>query len=136
MSSARTSLSAEVGNGHTALMRAALEGNTARVKALLRRGANVNAKDLEGHTALMFAVVNLHSDIVKLLLEHGADVNASANDGLTALMLAASCGDAAVVRALLDKGADKGCKLTRTGKNAAMLAAEKGYTAIVDLLKG
>ncbi|HEY0378949.1 MAG TPA: ankyrin repeat domain-containing protein [Pyrinomonadaceae bacterium] len=66
MSSARTSLSGEVGSGHTALMRAALEGDTAHVKALLRRGANVNVKDLEGHTALMFAVVKKSNGSARL----------------------------------------------------------------------
>jgi ankyrin repeat protein len=116
-------------------MCAALEGDTARVKVLLNHGANVNATDLEGRTALMFAAINLHLDIVEMLLERGADVNARANDGATALMLAASCGDAAIVQALLNRGADKSGTFTWTGKTAAILAAEKGYTVIVDLLK-
>jgi ankyrin repeat protein len=47
-------------------MRAALEGDTAHVKALLRRGANVNVKDLEGHTALMFAVVKKSNGSARL----------------------------------------------------------------------
>ena len=135
MPATQRSLSAEVGNGHTALMCASLQGQTARVKALLEHGSNINAKDLEGHTALMFAVINLHLDIVKILLEHGADVNVRADDGTTALLLGASCGDVAIVRALLNKGADKSGKFTRTGKTAAILAVEKGYTVIVELLK-
>ena len=44
---------------HTGLMRAALEGDTATVSALLAGGADVNAKDSEGRTALMFAVFNI-----------------------------------------------------------------------------
>ena len=135
MPAARTGRSAEAGEGHTALMWAALEGNTARVKTLLKNGADVNAKDLEGHTALMFAVINLHLDTVRVLLEQGADVNARADDGTTALLLAASCGDAALVQVLLNRGADKSGKFTQTGKTAGTIAAEKGYTAIVDLLK-
>ena len=135
MPAARTSLAGEAGEGHTALMCAALGGDTARVKALLDHGANVNAKDSEGHTALMFAVVNLHRDVVELLLEHGADVNARADDGATALLLAASGGDAPLVRALLDRGADRGCKFTRTGKTAANVARERGYTAVAELLE-
>ena len=67
---------------HTELMRAALEGKSVIVKALLDRGADVNARDSEGRTALMFAAVNMqHPDTATALLEHGADVNATAEDG-------------------------------------------------------
>jgi len=70
-----------------------------------------------------------------VLLDYGADVNAVAKDGATALILAASCGDEKIVRLLLDKGADVFASYVKTGKTAATLAAEKGYTAIVELLK-
>jgi len=116
-------------------MCAALEGRTWAVKASLRRGADVNARDSQGRTALMFAVTNGHADTVKALLEHGGDVNVKADDGGTALMLAACGGDAGIVRALLDEGADLGGKFTLTGKTALALAEEHGYSAIVELLK-
>ena len=120
---------------HTALMYAALEGHTRKVKALLARGADVNAKDNAGRTALMFAVINMHGDTVNILLEHGADVNARTDDGVTALMLAASCGEPRIVQALLNKGADLNGNFVITNRNAVSLATEKGYTAVVELLK-
>jgi ankyrin repeat protein len=43
-------------------MRAALEGQTETVKALLESGANANEIDDECRTALMFAVTNIHND--------------------------------------------------------------------------
>jgi uncharacterized protein len=135
MQSAHGHVPAKDNKDHTALMYAALEGHTESVKALLARGADVNTKDEAGHTALMFAVINMHHDIVNVLLEHDADVNARANDGGTALMFAASCGDLRIVQALLNKGADLNGNFVTTGKNAVSLAAEKGYTAVVELLK-
>ena len=121
--------------GHTDLMCVALEGRTETVKALLRKGADVNAKDGAGRTALMFAVVNLHAEAVKVLLEYGADVNARADDGATPLMLAASCGDPVLVQALLNQGADLNGSFVQTGKTALMLAEEHGYAGIAELLR-
>ena len=125
----------QIGEGHTALMRAALEGDTEAVTALLRRCMDVNARDDEGRTALMFAAINMHAATVEALLDYGADVNARAGDGGTALMLAAIGGHVGIVQALLDKGADTGGKFYATGRTAVMLAADRGYTAIVRLLK-
>jgi ankyrin repeat protein len=120
--------------GHTALMCAALKGDTEVVKKLLLRGADVNSKDDEGRNALMFAVINMHYDTVNMLLKHGANVNARANDGGTALMLAASCGDPRIVRALLNAGADLNATFVTTGKNAVSIAADRGCTDIIELL--
>jgi uncharacterized protein len=121
--------------GHTDLMRAALEGRTEDVKALLRKGADVNAKDGSGRTALMFTVINLHGETVRVLLEHGADVNARADDGATPLMLAASGGDPEIVQALLSRGADLNGSFVQTGKTALMLAEEHGYAGVAGLLR-
>jgi ankyrin repeat protein len=121
--------------GHTPLMCAALEGDTQVVQTLLMRDADVNAKDDEGRSALMFAVINMHYDTVNVLLKHGANVNARANDGGTALMLAASCGDPRIVQALLYAGADLNGTFVSTGKNAVSLAADRGCTDVIELLK-
>ena len=104
----RGELSAAEGytHGHTAVMRAALDGNTEIVKELLQQGADINQRDDNGRTALMFAVINTHYETVKVLLDYGADVNATSNKGGTALMGAASAGDLRIAQALLDKGAD------------------------------
>ena len=53
-------------------MIAASNGHTDIVKALLDKGADVNARGNKGSTALMFAAYNGHTDIVKSLIDKGA----------------------------------------------------------------
>jgi ankyrin repeat protein len=125
----------EQGHGHTALMRAALDGNTEKVKELIHQSADINQSDDQGRTALMFAVINGHYETMKVLLEHGADVNVRSNKGGTALMGAALAGDLRMVQALLDKGADSHATLSETNESAATLAASHGYDEIARLLK-
>lgn len=62
--------------GHlTALQLAAGQGNYEAVEALIKAGADVNAKDVRNATPLVFAVATDHANpnIVKLLLARGAD---------------------------------------------------------------
>jgi uncharacterized protein len=131
---AELSTAEEYRHGHTALMRAALAGNTEQVKELIHQGAGIDQRDDYGRTALMFAVINLHDETMKVLLEYGADVNAKSNKGGTALMEAASAGDLRMVRALLDKGADAHARLLETNESAATLAARHGHVEIAQLL--
>src|SRR5688500_3341508 len=122
------------GHGHTPLMRAALDGNTERVKELIHQDADINQRDDNGRTALMFAIINSHYETMKALLEYDADVNAQSNKGGTALMGAALAGDLRMVQALLDKGADLHARLTETNESAMTLAANHGYHEIARLL--
>jgi len=118
------------------LLKAAGEGDTAKVQAWLDKGANVNAKDKKGGTALMWAASRYlpHPTIVQALLDKGADVNAKGKDGRTALMVAAMAGHPTTVQALLDKGANVNAK-KNNGDTALALAGKKKHTKVVELLK-
>jgi hypothetical protein len=83
----------------------------------------------------MFAVANMHTNAAKVLMDHGANVNATADDGTTALMLAASSGNRDIVQELLSRQADVSARFAASGKTSKMLAREKGYTEIVELLE-
>ena len=115
------------------LMRAALIGDAAAVRALLDRGARADERDAMARTPLMEAAFAGHSDTVAVLLEHGADPNATDNAGWTALMEAASKGHTETVKTLLFNGANP------TYHNAkgwsALRATPRSHVEILRLLK-
>ena len=92
-------------NGETPLMTAALSGNVAMVKALLARGADVNAATVEtGQTALMWAASEEHRDVMRELIAAGADVHAQSKIGFTPLLFAARNGDIEAAKMLIAAG--------------------------------
>ncbi|MED6306444.1 MAG: ankyrin repeat domain-containing protein, partial [Planctomycetota bacterium] len=80
-------------------------GPLAIVEALVKKGANVNAKNDCGNTALHGAVKGRREVVVKLLVEEGAHVNAKKNRGDTPLHMAALFGKKEVAHRLLEHGA-------------------------------
>jgi len=94
--------------GTTALMSAAVRGETSVARFLLRHGAQINFQDMNGCTALMFAVEQGHTSMVRLLLERGADVQAErATDGTTALSLSRRWPGKKITEILLEAGATR-----------------------------
>jgi hypothetical protein len=83
-----------------ALLHAALVGRSDKVQALLRQGADANAKAENGYTALMLAASKGHAAAVQALIAGGADVHARTLLGSTAQMLAEWEGHSNVVRQL------------------------------------
>lgn len=70
------------------LLSAATDGRTDEVKALLEKGAPIEAKDKNGRTSLILAAQRGHADTVRLLLEKGAQADARDKLGWTAYGLA------------------------------------------------
>jgi ankyrin repeat protein len=74
------------GDGSTALMYAARNGDTQAINVLLRNGASVNLADKEGETALMKAAASsCNEETVRALLSAGADLTARDHKGRNAL---------------------------------------------------
>ena len=98
------------------LYEAARKGDAAEVKALLDKGADVNAKFRYGATALFKAAERGHTEVVKLLIERGADVAVKDTFyGATAMTWALDKGHVGVIRALLAKSADGAGDVLLTG---------------------
>ena len=117
----------------TLLFAAARLGCEAQARALLDRGAAIDAKDREGKTALAKAAEADKLPVIKLLLERGANVNARAVDGSTPLFYAAEQDRGAVVALLLERGADPNLP-GRKGLRALAAAAFNGSTESVEAL--
>lgn len=103
------------------LILASRKGDLNKVKELLGKGANVNAREKvtgEGQPALFHAASYGHTEIVKLLIEKGANVNAKP----PALTVAAWAGHAETVRVLLEAG-------------AMVNAEDDGHTALTDAVR-
>jgi serine/threonine protein kinase len=78
-----------------------------RVKSLLDRGVNPNAKDASGSTLIHYAVTNNQVEIAKLLIDRGADIHAHyAKDGHTVLHLAVLHKDGEMTKLLLSRKAN------------------------------
>lgn len=85
--------------GKTAVMLAAATGDAETVKALIHKGAQVNAREYtHGWTALVYAIWNRDIDTVEALLDNGADVTTRDKDNRTLLEHARISGDADVIR--------------------------------------
>ena len=96
---------ASVKKAENALLAAADKGRYQKVRDLLRRQVNPNARDENGETALMKAARKGHVDVVGLLWDAGADVNAADTSGNTALSMAAAAGQRDTVEVLVAAGA-------------------------------
>ena len=118
----------------TELLKAASDADARKVKALLARGATVDARDKEGWTPLIHAARMCDATSIRVILRAGANVNARGRDGETALWAASGGGDSVrLVRLLLDHGARVNAR-TKWHSSALQFAAEMGDLPTVRLL--
>ena len=102
-----------------------------KVKALIAKGVNVDAKDKEGSAPLHLAAWWGYADVVEALVRAGADVSLEDDSGQTPLELAAREGHEKVANILLAAGARVDDVLT-----AACLGTLDRVTALLDANPG
>jgi len=88
-----STLEQELHNATTAL-------DSTRIEYLIKRGANINAKNTEGQTPLMIAAQNGDLSVVNGLLAYEANPNLQDNDGWTAGMHAVRVNNPKIFRLL------------------------------------
>jgi ankyrin repeat protein len=105
---------------------AAMNGNIAAVRALLKQHTDINVPQGDGTTALHWAAVRGDVELARLLIESGANVNARTRNGdLTPLFMAARNGSAPIIELLLKAGVDPNVADVN-GTSALMYAAISG----------
>ena len=76
-------VSAQDGDGSTALHLASRYGHTDLARMLVERGADVSAQKKDGWTALHLASSYGHTDLARMLVGHGADMAPQATPQIT-----------------------------------------------------
>jgi uncharacterized protein len=115
---------------------AAMRGDSAQVRALIKQGEDVNASQGDGMTALHWAASRGDLGEARMLIVAGARVDAATRNGnYTPLHMAARSGKPALVKALLAAGANANAATTTGGATPLHFAASEGTAeSIVALL--
>lgn len=112
---------------------AVMRGDTAAVRVLVRKKADVNARQVDGSTALHWAVYRDDVGTADLLLAAGADVRAATREGVTPLAMACLHGSLPLVERLLKAGADPR-ERGPNGETMLMFAARNGRVDLIGRL--
>jgi ankyrin repeat protein len=112
---------------------AAEQADRAKLEALLKEGADVDAPQVDGMTALHHATYHDDLKTVELLVHAGAKVKVANRYGVTPISLACTNGNAAIIELLLASGADVDASLPG-GETPLMTAARTGVLSAVKVL--
>ncbi len=106
-----------------ALAQAAADGDAARVRELVRDGADPNAQGDKGMNVLQYTLAEQSPDGLKALLDAGADASRPGMGGSTVIHNAAITDDAVYLEILLAHRADPNARHGQTGATALAAAA-------------
>jgi ankyrin len=115
------------------IVEAVKAGDPQLVRALVAKGLDVNAPEVDGTTAIHWAVRSGDASMVQVLLRAGAKADAANRYGVTPLALAALNGDPAIIQMLLEAGANAS-QARPQGETVLILAARTGRPEPVRLL--
>jgi uncharacterized protein len=119
--------------GGDGLVKAVHSGDLQTVRALLKSGADVNARSGDGSTPLLAAAHAGRVDVARALVAAKAAVDVANDFGVTPLLAASRNGDAAMVEVLLRAGADPS-RAHPEGETPLLSAARAGSVPTLRLL--
>src|SRR5687767_8454433 len=122
-----------VAAGDGPLATAVKAGNLQAVRALIKTGADVNARSGDGSSPLLWAAHRSNVEIARALVAAGAAVDVANDFGITPLLHASRIGDAAMVELLVRSGANP-ARTHPEGETPLMAAARAGSVPAVRLL--
>lgn len=117
------------------LSNAVLAGDERRIRLLVKKGADINARDPQGYAPVHTAARNRHPEQIALFSELGAKIDAPDGDGMTPLQHAVMRSHVATVKALLDRGADIEGKNSDGYTPLALALAEAKYEVANQLIE-
>jgi uncharacterized protein len=122
-------------DAHGELIVAARAGDVDRVRWLLERDADVDARHASGATALVAAAYSNHVEVARSLIAAGADVNVKDERQQSAYLIATSevGDDPRLLELTLANGADVDAKDSYDG-TGLIRAADRGHVPIVERL--
>jgi ankyrin repeat protein len=122
-------------NLQDSLLAAASANQVSRLREMLARGVDIEARDADGRSALLLATRSNAIEAAQLLIEAGADVNASDLIHDSPFLYAGAEGRLEILRMTLRHGADL-ASVNRYGGTALIPAAHHGHIETVrELLK-
>jgi ankyrin repeat protein len=121
--------------GDVRLADAAMQGDLAGVRSMLKEKVDVNAAQGDGMTALHWAAATNNLEMAQALLAAGADVNAVTRiGGQTPLFIACTAGNAALINIFIKAGSNPNAVNTVDGQTALMRASASGSAEAVTVL--
>lgn len=113
------------------LLEAAHEDDVARIKELVAKGADVDARDAMGRTPTIVAAFASADDALRALAEAGADMNARENQAYDVVTIAAVADDPDLMSLAIELGNDPGLVTSPYDGTALIAAAHLGHVEVV-----
>ncbi len=116
------------------LHKAAHEGDINALEALLKEGADIEARDSSGRTPLIVAAFASQDESISVLAKAGANLNALEHRDYDIVTIAAVAGDINLLNLALELGASAGNITSPYEGTALIAAAHLGHSSVVESL--